>query len=95
MSAAEVSFRVTLLFDTLLKQKQEVLIVLDDSKPSEDPSGGGRSQTAVTPVPSLSQCLLDLDIEPNRVPEGDVQSKPAFMDHSLPDAQVPGTKLPF
>ncbi|XP_075890293.1 uncharacterized protein LOC142893527 isoform X3 [Nelusetta ayraudi] len=67
--------------------KQEVLIVLDDSKPSEDPSGDGRSQTAVTPIMSPSQCLLDLDIQPNRVPEGDGQSKPALMDHSLPDAQ--------
>lgn len=67
--------------------KQEVLIVLDDSKPSEDISGDGKSQTAVSPTMSPSQCLLDLDIEATQVPEPDSQSKPALLDHSPRDAQ--------
>lgn len=69
--------------------------MLDDSKPTEDPSGDGRSQTVVTPIMSPSQCLLDLDIEADQVPEGGSQSKPALPDHSLPDAQVPDRKLTF
>lgn len=79
-------------FNALAQQKQEVLIVLDDAKPPEDPSPDEKSQTAVTPITSPPQCLLDLDIQPNHGPEGDSQSKPAFMDHSLPDAQVRGSK---
>lgn len=71
------------------------MIVLDDSKPSEDPAGDGRSQTAVTAITSPSECLLDLDIEANQVAEDDSQSKPALLDHSLPDAQVLDRKFTF
>lgn len=77
----------------MLEQKQEVLIVLDDSKPPEGPADD-TSQTGVTPTQKLSQCLLDLDIEANQVLEGDGQSKAALLDRSLPDAQVPGRKFP-
>nr|XP_046236955.1 SH3 domain-containing protein 19-like [Scatophagus argus] len=67
--------------------KQEVLIVLDDPSPSEHLSGDGRSQTAVTPLIHPSQCLLDLDIQPEPVPDQDSQSKPALEDLGLPDSQ--------
>lgn len=83
------------LVAAVLKQKQEVLIVLDDSKPPEDPSVERSNQTAVTPTMSPSQCLLDLDIEANQVPEDDSQSKAALLNHSLHDAQVLDRKLPF
>lgn len=95
MFVSVVLRNVTVLAGSVLKQKQEVLIVLDDSKPPEDPAGDGTSQTGVPPVTNPSQCLLDLDIEANQVPGGDSQSKPALLDHSLPDAQVPDRKLPF
>ncbi|XP_041635446.1 SH3 domain-containing protein 19-like isoform X2 [Cheilinus undulatus] len=66
---------------------QEVLIVLDDPSPSEPPSGQGRSQTTVTPLISQSQCLLDLDDQPEPASDQDSQSKPALEDLSLSDSQ--------
>uniref|UniRef100_A0A8P4K9H2 SH3 domain-containing protein n=1 Tax=Dicentrarchus labrax TaxID=13489 RepID=A0A8P4K9H2_DICLA len=64
--------------------KQEVLIVLDDPSPSEPLSGEGRSQTAVI---NPSQCLLDLDTQPEPVPDQDSQSKRALEGLSLSDSQ--------
>lgn len=69
-------------------QKQEVLIILDDPRPTEILSGDGRSQTSVTPHINQSQCLLDLNIQPEPVPDGDSQSKPALESLSLSDSQV-------
>ncbi|TKS93272.1 SH3 domain-containing protein 19 [Collichthys lucidus] len=65
----------------------EVLIVLDDPSPSEHLSGEGRSQPAVTPLISPSQCLLDLDTQPEPAPDQDSQSKPALDDLSLSVSQ--------
>lgn len=61
--------------------------MLDDPSPSEPPSGDGRSQTTVTPLISQSQCLLDLDDQPELAPDQDSQSKPALEDLSLSDSQ--------
>ncbi|XP_050931383.1 LOW QUALITY PROTEIN: SH3 domain-containing protein 19-like [Lates calcarifer] len=60
--------------------KQEVLIVLDDPSPapSEHLSGEGKSQTTIAPLINPSQCLLDLDTQPEPVPDQDSQSKPAL-----------------
>lgn len=69
-------------------QKQEVLIILDDPRPTEILSGDGRSQTSVTPQINQSQCLLDLSIQPEPVPDGDSQSKPALESLSLSDSEV-------
>lgn len=71
-----------------MSQKQEVLIVLDDPSPSEHLSGEGRSQTFVTPLINPSQCLLDLDTQPEPVPDQDSQSKLALEGLSLSDSQV-------
>lgn len=69
--------------------KQEVLIVLDDPSPppSEPLSGEGRSQTAVTTLIEPSQCLLDLDTQPEPVPDQDSQSKPALEGLDLSESQ--------
>ncbi|XP_067379730.1 SH3 domain-containing protein 19-like isoform X2 [Channa argus] len=69
--------------------KQEVLIVLDDASPtpSEHLSVEGKSQTPVTPLISQSQCLLDLDTQPDPVLSQDSQSKPAFENLSLLDSE--------
>lgn len=67
--------------------KQEVLIVLDDPTPPEPPSGEGRSQTDVSPIISQSECLLDLDDQPELPSDQDSQSKPALEDLSLSDSQ--------
>ncbi|XP_075948385.1 uncharacterized protein LOC142950706 isoform X2 [Anarhichas minor] len=64
--------------------KQEVLIVLDDPSPSEHQSGEGRSQTAVI---DPSQCLLDLDAQPEPAPDQDGQSKASLAGLSLSDSQ--------
>lgn len=71
-----------------VSQKQEDLIVLDDPSPSEHQSGEGRSQTAVTPLIDPSQCLLELDIQPEPVPDQDSQSKPALEGVSLSDSLI-------
>ncbi|XP_060922495.1 SH3 domain-containing protein 19-like [Limanda limanda] len=65
--------------------KQEVLIVLDDPLPSERLAGEG--QTSVVPLVNPSQCLLDLDTQPEPVPDQDGQSKPALEDVSLSESQ--------
>lgn len=67
--------------------KQEVLIVLDDPSPSEPLSGEGRSHTAVTPLINPSQCLLDLDTQPEPAPDQHSQSKPALEGLGLSDSQ--------
>lgn len=64
--------------------KQEVLIVLDDPSPSEQLSGEGKSQPAVI---KPSQCLLDLDTQPEPAPDQDSQSKPSLEGLSLSDSQ--------
>ncbi|KAM6960415.1 uncharacterized protein LKV04_021986 [Tautogolabrus adspersus] len=70
-----------------INTKQEVLIVLDDPSPSEPPPGEGRSQTLVTPIINQSQCLLDLDDQPELAPKQESQSKPALADLSLLDSE--------
>ncbi|KAM9836759.1 LOW QUALITY PROTEIN: uncharacterized protein ACBR49_019187 [Aulostomus maculatus] len=65
--------------------KQEVLIVLDDPVPSEQPPGGGRSQTPVTALIKPSCCLLDLDAQPQH--DHDYQSKPALEGVDLSESQ--------
>ncbi|KAM9335759.1 uncharacterized protein ABDE67_020764 [Symphorus nematophorus] len=70
--------------------KQEVLIVLDDPSPpvpSEPLPVEGRSQNAVTPLINPSLCLLDLDTQPEPLPDQDSQSKPALEGLSLSDSQ--------
>ncbi|CAJ1085765.1 SH3 domain-containing protein 19-like isoform X1 [Xyrichtys novacula] len=64
--------------------KQEVLIVLDDPTPAELPLGEGRSQTSII---NQTQCLLDLDVQPDPPLDQDSQSKPALEDLSLSDSQ--------
>lgn len=68
--------------------KQEVLIVLDDPSPSpsEQPSGDRQDQT-ITPLINTSQCLLDLDTQPEPIPDQNSQSKPALEDLSLSDSE--------
>uniref|UniRef100_A0A8C3A0P8 SH3 domain-containing protein n=1 Tax=Cyclopterus lumpus TaxID=8103 RepID=A0A8C3A0P8_CYCLU len=66
------------LYDSYVKQ--EVLIVLDGPSPSES----GRSQTAVI---NPSQCLLDLDPQPDPAPDQNGQSKPSLEGLSLSDSQ--------
>lgn len=70
-----------------MPQKQEVLIVLDDPSPSEDVSGDGRSQTTITPLINLPQCLLDLDIQQKPVADEVSQSKAALGGLNLLDSQ--------
>ncbi|CAB1440213.1 unnamed protein product [Pleuronectes platessa] len=67
--------------------KQEVLIVLDDPLPSERLPDEGVGQTSVVPLINPSQCLLDLDTQPEPVPDQDGQSKPALEDVSLSESQ--------
>ncbi|GLD68077.1 SH3 domain-containing protein 19-like protein [Lates japonicus] len=69
--------------------KQEVLIVLDDPSPvpSEHLSGEGKSQTTIAPLINPSQCLLDLDTQPEPVPDQDSQSKPALENLGLSESQ--------
>ncbi|XP_056883537.1 SH3 domain-containing protein 19-like isoform X3 [Takifugu flavidus] len=67
--------------------KQEVLIVLDDPSPSEDVSGDGRSQTTITPLINLPQCLLDLDVQQKPVADEVSQSKAALEGLNLLDSQ--------
>ncbi|KAM7366565.1 hypothetical protein PAMP_015998 [Pampus punctatissimus] len=69
--------------------KQEVLIVLDDPSPapSEDLSGEGRSQTSITTLIDPSQCLLDLDTQPEPAPNQDSQSKPALEGLNLSESK--------
>ncbi|XP_069028205.1 LOW QUALITY PROTEIN: SH3 domain-containing protein 19-like [Embiotoca jacksoni] len=75
------------LYDSYVKQ--EVLIVLDDPSPSpsEQPPDEGRGQTAVTPLVNPSQCLLDLDTQPEPVLDRDGQSKPGLEDLGLSESQ--------
>lgn len=68
-------------------EKQEVLIVLDDPTPPEHLTGDGGSQTAVTPLIDPSQSLLDLDTQPETVPEQESQSKAALEGLGLSDSQ--------
>lgn len=70
-----------------MPQKQEVLIVLDDPSPSEDVSGDGRSQTTITPLISLPQCLLDLDVQQKPVKDEVSQTKAALEGLNLLDSQ--------
>lgn len=70
-----------------MPQKQEVLIVLDDPSPSEDVSGDGRSQTTITPLINLPQCLLDLDVQQKPVADEVSQSKAALEGLNLLDSQ--------
>ncbi|CAG5929429.1 unnamed protein product [Menidia menidia] len=69
--------------------KQEVLIVLDDPSParSEDQMVEVKSQSTITPIINTSQCLLDLDTQPEPVPDQDSQSKSALEDLTLSDSQ--------
>ncbi|KAM4536769.1 uncharacterized protein PAE49_021232 isoform 2-T4 [Odontesthes bonariensis] len=69
--------------------KQEILIVLDDASPapSEHHSVEVKDQTAITPLINPSQCLLNLDTQPEPVQDHDSQSKPALEDLSLSDSQ--------
>ncbi|XP_053271750.1 SH3 domain-containing protein 19 [Pleuronectes platessa] len=67
--------------------KQEVLIVLDDPLPSERLPDEGVGQTSVVPLINPSQCLLDLDTQPEPVPDQDGQSKPSLEDVSLSESQ--------
>lgn len=71
-----------------MSQKQEVLIVLDDPSPSVHPSGEERSHTNVTSNTKPSDCLLDLEIQPESVSDQDSQSKPAVESLNLSDSQV-------
>uniref|UniRef100_A0A667YU50 SH3 domain-containing protein n=1 Tax=Myripristis murdjan TaxID=586833 RepID=A0A667YU50_9TELE len=69
--------------------KQEVLVVLDDPSPapSENLLGEGRAHTVVTPLIDQSQCLLDLDIQPEPAPDMDNQSKRTLEGLGLSESQ--------
>uniref|UniRef100_A0A087YJU4 SH3 domain containing 19 n=1 Tax=Poecilia formosa TaxID=48698 RepID=A0A087YJU4_POEFO len=71
-------------------QKQEVLIVLDDPNPAPAESqqaGEGTDQSGVTADTSPSQCLLDLDTQPETVQHQDGESKTAIEDLNPSDFQ--------
>ncbi|XP_016537170.1 SH3 domain-containing protein 19-like isoform X2 [Poecilia formosa] len=70
--------------------KQEVLIVLDDPNPAPAESqqaGEGTDQSGVTADTSPSQCLLDLDTQPETVQHQDGESKTAIEDLNPSDFQ--------
>ncbi|PWA23994.1 hypothetical protein CCH79_00018639 [Gambusia affinis] len=70
--------------------KQEVLIVLDDPNPAPAESqqaGEGTDQSSVTADISPSQCLLDLDTQPETVQHQDGESKTAIEDLNQSDFQ--------
>lgn len=71
-------------------QKQEVLIVLDDPSPApaESPLNDGTGQTTITPVINQSQCLLDLDTQPEPVSDVVNHSKPSLEGIGLSESQV-------
>ncbi|KAM4713768.1 uncharacterized protein FYW61_018916 [Anableps anableps] len=66
--------------------KQEVLIVLDDPAESQQTSEG-KDQSSVTPLISPSQCLLDLEPQPEPVHDQDSESKTAIEDLNQSDLQ--------
>ncbi|XP_041841093.1 SH3 domain-containing protein 19-like isoform X3 [Melanotaenia boesemani] len=68
----------------------EVLIVLDDPSPapSELLSVEGKGQTTIPSLINPSQCLLDLETQPEPVQNEDSQLKPALEGLSLSDTQV-------
>lgn len=63
------------------------MIVLDDPSQSEDVSDDGSSQTTITPLINLPQCLLDLDIQQKPVVDEVSQSKTALEGLNLLDSQ--------
>ncbi|XP_023202663.1 SH3 domain-containing protein 19-like [Xiphophorus maculatus] len=70
--------------------KEEVLIVLDNPKPAPADSqqaGEGTDQSSVTADISPSQCLLDLDTQPETVQHQDGESKTAIEDLNQSDFQ--------
>ncbi|KAM4564683.1 uncharacterized protein V3H82_013765 [Fundulus diaphanus] len=70
--------------------KQEVLIVLDDPNPAPtEPqrSSEGKEESSVEPLICPSQCLLDLDPQPQPVQDKDSESKTALEDLNQLDVQ--------
>lgn len=70
--------------------KQEVLIVLDDPNPApaeSQRSDKGKDQSGVAPIISSTQCLLDLDPQPELGRDQEGESKTAIDDLNQSDFQ--------
>lgn len=84
-------FNSTIVF---VRQKQEVLIVLDDQSHSEDLAGDRSGQSTITPLINQSQGLLDPDVQPKPVTEEDNQTKDVLEGLNLSDSQSILPELP-